>query len=60
MDHSANLSLEQEFDLKVFTDRVQSLTSEQAKQFLVELHRQMMIRDNLYRELLKQFMGINP
>jgi hypothetical protein len=60
MNQSADLSLEQEFNLKLFADQVQNLSPEQAKEFLVELNRQMMIRDNLYRDLLKQYMGINP
>ncbi|MGK7874312.1 MAG: NblA/ycf18 family protein [Xenococcaceae cyanobacterium] len=59
MNQPVNLSLEQEFNLKLFAEQVQNLTPEQAKEFLVELNRQMMIRDNLYRDLLKQYMGIN-
>ena len=59
MNQAVNLSLEQEFNLKVFAERVQSLTPQQAKEFLVELNRQMMIRDNLYRDLLKQYMGLD-
>ena len=58
MNQSANLSLEQEFNLKLFADLVQKLTSEQAKEFLIELNQQMMLKDNLYRELLKHYMGI--
>jgi hypothetical protein len=58
MNQSADLSLEQEFNLKVFADLVQNLSHEQAKEFLVELNRQMMIRENLYRDLLKQYLGM--
>lgn len=60
MNQPTNLSLEQEFNLKVFAEQVQKLTPEQAKEFLVELNRQMMIKDNLYRDLLRQYMGIAP
>jgi hypothetical protein len=59
MNQSEDLSLEQEFNLRLFADLVQNLTPEQAKEFLVELNREMMIKDNLYRDLLKQYMGIN-
>ena len=58
MNQSDDLSLEQEFNLKLFADLVQNLTPEQAKEFLIELNQQMMLKDNLYRELLKQYMGI--
>jgi hypothetical protein len=37
---------------------VQNLSHEQAKEFLVELNQQMMIRENLYRDLLKHYLGI--
>lgn len=56
MNHPVNLSLEQEFDLRLFAEQVQHLNPEQAKQFLIDLNRQMMIKDNLYRDLLKQYM----
>jgi hypothetical protein len=59
MNQPVNLTLEQEFNLRVFSERVENLTPEQAKEFLVEINRQMMIRDNLYRDLLKQYMGMN-
>lgn len=58
MNQSPNLSLEQEFNLKIFAERVENFTPKQAKEGLVELNRQMMIKDNLYRELLKHYMGI--
>ena len=58
MDKSINLSIEQEFNLKLFSDQVQQLTHEQTKALLIETNRQMTIRDNLYRDLLKQYMGI--
>ncbi len=59
MNQSATLSLEQEFNLRLFADQVQNLNPEQAKEFLIELNRQIMIRDNLYQDLLKQYLGID-
>ncbi len=59
MNQSLNLSLEQEFNLKLFAEGVQNLSFEEAKKCLVELNQEMMIRDNLYRDLLKHYMGIN-
>ncbi len=58
MNQSLSLSLEQEFNLKLFAEGVQNLSFEEAKKCLVELNQQMMIRD-LYRDLLKHYMGIN-
>ena len=46
-----NLSVEQKFSHKVFSDRVQSLSQEQAQDLLVQMHQQMLIKDNLYKEL---------
>lgn len=56
MNSSPTLSLEQQFNLKLFASKVQNLTPEQAREILVELQRQMMIKDNLYQDLLKHYM----
>ncbi len=56
MSQSTNLSLEQELNLTVFAKQVQNLTPEQAKELLLELNRQIIIKDNLYRDLLKHYM----
>lgn len=53
MEAPANLSLEQQFQLKVLKDQVQNLSREQAQEFLLEMFRQMMVKDNLVRHLLK-------
>lgn len=56
MSQSTSLSLEQELNLTVFANQVQNLTPEKAKELLVELNRQILIKDNLYRDLLKHYM----
>ena len=48
-----NLSLEQEFKLQVVRDQVTGLTLEQAQEYVVEVMRQMMVKDNLVKHLLK-------
>ncbi|MEM6450585.1 MAG: NblA/ycf18 family protein [Cyanobacteria bacterium P01_D01_bin.105] len=48
-----NLSVEQQFKLKVLKDQVQSLSLEQAQDYVVEVMRQMMVKDNLVKHLLK-------
>jgi hypothetical protein len=53
MEISAKLSLEQEFKLQVLREQVQGLSREEAQDFLLELFRQMMIKDNIVKNLLK-------
>ncbi len=48
-----NLSMEQQFKLKVLQDQVQGLSLEQAQEYVVEVMRQMMVKDNLVKHLLK-------
>ena len=52
MKYSEQLSLEQKFSLRRFVDQVQTLSQEQAQDLSIELYRQMMLKDNLYEELL--------
>lgn len=59
MNYSEQLSLEQEFNLRRFADQVQTLSSEEAQGLSIELYRQMMLKDNLYEELLKDYWGIS-
>ena len=58
MKYSEQLSLEQEFSLRRFVDQVQTLSQEQAQDLSIELYRQMMLKDNLYEELLQDYWGI--
>ena len=46
-----NLSLEQKLDHRIFSDSVQELSLEDAQNLLVQMHKQMMFKDNLYKEL---------
>ena len=58
MNYSEKLSLEQEFSLRSFADQVRTLSPEQAQDLSLELYRQMMLKDNLYEELLKDYWGM--
>ena len=53
MDLSAQLSMEQQFKLKVLQEQVQNLSKEQAQEYLLEMFRQTMVKDNLVKHLLK-------
>jgi hypothetical protein len=46
------LSLEQEFNHKVFIDKVRELSAQEAKELLIQLHTQMLYKENVYKELL--------
>lgn len=54
MNQPLNLTLEQEFNQRLFTDRVQHLSREEAQEMLVMLHEHMMLKDNVYKALLSQ------
>ncbi len=58
MNYSEKLSLEQQFSLRRFADQVRTLAPEQAQDLSLELYRQMMLKDNLYEEILKDYWGM--
>ncbi len=47
------LSLEQQFSIRSFADQVQQMSREQAQEFLLVLHKQMMIQKTMYQQFLK-------
>lgn len=54
MDKLQNsLSIEQELSHRIFSDRVKQLSHQETQDLLVEMHRQSMIKENLYQELFK-------
>ncbi len=48
------LSLEQEFNLKAFEQRIQPVNLEQSKILLVNLYRQLLLREAYCKEILKK------
>jgi len=53
MDKLENsLSMEQELNHRIFSDRVQELTCDEAQELLIQLHKQMLYKDNIYKELI--------
>lgn len=48
------LSLEQEFNLKVYEEQIRSLSPQQSREFVLELLRQLMIKDNVIKHLMKE------
>jgi len=47
----SSLSVEQEFSQRVFSDRIKQLSSEETQKLLIQMHYQMMLKENFYREL---------
>jgi hypothetical protein len=48
------LSLEQQFSLRTYEDQVKHLDQDQAQQMLLQVMRQLMIKENVIKHLLKQ------
>ncbi|MBW4560145.1 MAG: NblA/ycf18 family protein [Mojavia pulchra JT2-VF2] len=53
MNQPIKLSLEQEFSIRCFADQVQQMSREQAQEFLLILHKQMIVQETTYQQLLK-------
>ena len=54
MDLPLTLTMEQQFNMKVYEDQVKGLSTDQAQDILLEIMRQLMIKDNVIRHLMKQ------
>ncbi len=52
MAFHAKLTMEQQFQLQVHRKQVKSLDITQAQEYLLELLRQMMLKDNQVKDLL--------
>ena len=49
-----NLTLEQEFKLQILSEQVRNLTKEEAQKCLLEMFRQMMVKDNIFKEIIQR------
>lgn len=58
-DKSANLSLEQEFAVAAFSSKVDEMSETQAKEMLVRVYGEMMVREATYQHLLKHQWGLD-
>ncbi|NEO23371.1 MAG: NblA-related protein [Moorea sp. SIO1F2] len=58
MSKPVELSLEQKFNLRSFETQVQKMSREQAQEFLIKLYEQMMMRETMYKEVLKHEWGL--
>jgi hypothetical protein len=53
MDISVGLSIEQEFNLRVYKEQIDRLDLPTTQELLLEVLRQSMVKENLLRELIK-------
>lgn len=59
MNRPIELSMEQEFSIRSFSDQVDRMSREQAQEFLVNLYRQMMLKEEMYKNFLKHEWGLD-
>lgn len=53
-----NLKTEQEFELVKFSNDVLKLNEQEAKELLIQMYAQSMVRQNYFNQLLKKEWGI--
>jgi Phycobilisome degradation protein nblA len=53
LSEALSLTMEQSFQLKIMADQVENLTVEDLQNAVLELTRQMMIKDNVLKHLMK-------
>ncbi len=52
------LTIEQSFQMRKIIDQVPTLPEQHCRELLVEMARQIMIKDNLIKHFLKQGVGV--
>jgi hypothetical protein len=58
MNEPMQLTLEQQFNLRSFESQVEQMSREQAQQFLKGLYAQMLMRETMYKHLIRHDWGI--
>ncbi|NER32975.1 MAG: NblA-related protein [Oscillatoria sp. SIO1A7] len=58
MSEPIEFSLEQQFSIRAFESQVDQMNLDQAKHFLKETYKQMMMRETMYQHFLKQHWGL--
>lgn len=49
-----NLTLTQKFKLEILKKDIEKLTKKEAQKYLLEMFRQMMAKENLFKEVIKR------
>ena len=50
---NSKLSLEQQFNLHSFANEVEKMSPDQARDTLIQLYEQMLVKEQLYKDILK-------
>lgn len=58
LDCDLELTLEQEFTLKLYEDQVKSLSPEEAQEVLLVILHHLMLKDNVIKCLCRQHLGL--
>ncbi|NET74600.1 NblA/ycf18 family protein [Okeania sp. SIO1F9] len=53
MEMSNSLTMEQQFKLQVLREQVKGLSREEVQEYLVEVLRQTMVKENLFKNWMK-------
>jgi hypothetical protein len=56
MNIPIGLSLEQMFSLRIYESQVKNLSPEESQEYLLDVLRQLMIKDNVIKQLIMQPM----
>lgn len=56
---AVELTLEQEFEIRSFAEQAKFLSLEEARELMVDLYRQMLMREALYKHFLAQDWGFS-
>lgn len=57
---SFNLTMEQQFQMRLVEQSARNMTREQALELLVDASRLLMVKDNVIRDLLKKVIPVSP
>ncbi len=59
MSISDQLSLEQQFKVKVFADRTHDLSSDELRELVVALYENSLLREDAFKGLLGEYLGLS-
>jgi hypothetical protein len=59
MNEPIQLTLEQQFNLRSFESQVNQMSHQQAQAFLVNLYKQMIYREELYKKMIRHEWNID-
>jgi hypothetical protein len=57
MENIPAFSLEQQFKLRIYEKQIENLTLKEAQEFLMQVLRQSMMQENLFKTMLKEDIG---